>query len=357
MHARLTRLARLMTATILALAALAAVAGSANAQDPTCGNKLCLQTTHSPDSDLPADDFVSQNSVVTYRVEVTNPGTATATKVTLRFELDRNNPNPAMRRLTAVTPLPAGCTEPAPAPAPNVITCSVGSVKPTGDTPIVFLFNVRTPATAALTSSVASITADARASDKGNNPNDPTVEDFEDVPEPVEVRLVDGRSVSAVPNGVTAALDTDADGSGANGIDTRTAKFTLFPVGFSTTANIKDSVGDTFVCPQGLKCPGGGWTEAVIPGPLNDPFAPFVPPSRMDIELVYDVTTLGQGFNLNQYALLHDLDYDASTTDYEQITQLCGSNPVPPCLRQKPMLLPNGDLLVKALVQGNWRYR
>jgi hypothetical protein len=213
------------------------------------------------------------------------------------------------------------------------------------------------PGAAAITSSTARVSADARASDNGNNPNDPTDEDFPDAPELVEVRVVDGAGISAVPNRVDVPLDTDADGSGATGTDKRTAKFTLFADGFSTTANIRDSVEDTFVCPQGLKCPGGGWTEAVIPGPGNNPFAPFMPPSRMDIELVYDVSTLGNGFNLSQYALLHDLDYDASTTNYEQITQLCGPNPVPPCLRQKPMLLPNGDLLVKALVQGNWRFR
>jgi uncharacterized repeat protein (TIGR01451 family) len=334
------RATRLATATIAALAALAGAAGSANA-DPICGNKLCLETTNSP-----AQVFVTQNSVITYRVAVTNPGTATATKVVLRFQLDS--------RVTLVSAPPTGCSQPS---AANLITCTIGSVKPTGASPLVFEFSVRMPGTASFTSSRASISADARASDKGNNPNDPTLEEFSDAPEVIEVRVVDGQGISAIPNGINVPLDTDADGLGATGTDKRTAKFTLFASGFSTTATIDDSVEDNFVCPQGLKCPGGGWTQAVIPGPANNPFAPFLPPSSLDIELLYDVTTLPQGFGLNRYALLHDLDYDASTTNYEQITQLCGPNPVPPCLRAQPMLLPNGDLLVKALVQGNWRYR
>jgi uncharacterized repeat protein (TIGR01451 family) len=321
----------------------------------TPGNKLCLDTSHIQPPDT---TFVTQSSVVTYRVLVANPGTATATKVTLTFTLDITNPPPGQRRMTVLTPLPSGCSAPADAPAPNAITCSLGSVKPSS-TPREFLFNVQMPATAALTSSQARISADARASDKGNNPNDPTAEDFTDTPEVVDVRVVEGLGISAVPNGVTVPLDTDPDGSGATGTDVRTAKFTLVPVGFSTTANIVDSVEDShFVCPSGLKCPGGGWTQAVIPGPGNNPFAPFLPPSRMDLELLYDADSLGNGFNLNHYVLLHDLDHNAATTDYEQITELCaGSNPTPPCLRQEPMLLPNGDLLVKALVQGNWRFR
>jgi uncharacterized repeat protein (TIGR01451 family) len=337
---RSTRFTRLSIALIATLAALGGTAASA---DAACGNKLCLDTTHSP-----TDQFVTQGSVVTYRVAVSNPFTATATKVVLRFALD---PSATL----ASTP-PDGCSQPSSA---NVITCSLGSVKPTGSNPLVFEFSATMPAVAKFTSSTASLTADARASDKGNNPNDPTSETFDDTPEIVEVRVIDGAGISAIPNRVNVPLDTDADGSGATGTDNRTAKFTLFAAGFSTTANIRDSVEDTFVCPQGLKCPGGGWTEAVIPGPLGNPLAPFLPPSKMDLELVYDVTTLPQGFTLNKYVLLHDLDYDASTTNYEQITQLCspGPNPVPPCLRQQPMLLPNGDLLVKALVQGNWRFR
>jgi uncharacterized repeat protein (TIGR01451 family) len=345
---RFARFTRLSIALIATLAAFAAAGGSAQAAAScppgfTAGNKLCLATTHSPDT-----AFVTQSSVVTYRVVVANPGTATATKVSLQFALDPS--------ATLVSTPPSGCSQPS---SDNVITCSLGSVKPTGSSPLVFEFSATMPAVAELTSSTASVTADARASDKGNNPDDPTAESFSDAPEVVEVQVIDGQGISAVPNRVNVPLNTDADGSGATGTDTRTAKFTLFAVGFSTTANITDSVEDNFVCPQGLKCPGGGWTEAVIPGPLNDPFAPFLPPSRMDIELLYDATTLPPGFGVDKYALLHDLDYNASTTNYEQITQLCapGPNPAPPCLRQEPILLPNGDLLVKALVQGNWRFR
>jgi hypothetical protein len=45
------RFIRLIAATIAALAALAGTAISAEAA-PTCGNKLCLETTHEPDSDF-----------------------------------------------------------------------------------------------------------------------------------------------------------------------------------------------------------------------------------------------------------------------------------------------------------------
>ena len=358
---RLSRFTRLSIALTATVAAVAGTAGSAHAAAPcppgfSAGNKLCLDTNH---VQPPGTTFVTQNSVVTYRVLVANPGTATATKVILTFTLDTTNPTPGQRRMTALTPLPSGCSAPAAAPAPNVITCSLGSVKPTGSTPREFLFNVQMPASAAIVSSQARLSADARASDSGNNPNDPTVEDFTDDPEVVDVRVADGLAISGVPNGLTVPLDTDPDGSGATDTDKRTAKFTLVPVGFSTTANIVDSVEDAnFVCPQGLKCPGGGWTQADIPGPQNNPFAPFLPPSRMDLELLYDASTLGNGFNLNQYELLHDLDHNAATTDYEHITELCAArNPTPPCLRENPKLLPNGDLLVKALVQGNWRFR
>jgi uncharacterized repeat protein (TIGR01451 family) len=340
------RFTRLSIALIATLAALAGTAGSAQAAAPcpagfTPGNKLCLATTHSPDT-----AFVTQNSVVTYRVEVVNPGTATATKVTLRFALDPS--------ATLVSTPPRGCSQPSPT---NVITCDLGSVKPTGSSPRVFLFSARMPGAAEITSSQASISADARSSDSGNNPNDPTAEDFSDAPELVEVRVVDGQGISAVPDGISVPLDTDADGSGANGIDNRTAKFTLLAIGFSTTATITDSVADSnFVCPQGLKCMGGGWTESFIPGPagLNDP---FTLPSRMEIELRYDATTIPNGLTPQKYVLLHDLDYDPTTTNYEQIAQVCGANPKPPCLLGQPVILPDGDWLVRALVTGNWRFR
>jgi hypothetical protein len=361
---RSTRSTRLSTALIVTLAALACTAGSAQAAascppggDYTPGNKLCLKTTHSPDSDNPLTDFISQNSVVTYHVEVHNPGPATATKVVVRFELDRRDPpQPNVRRLTFVSPLPAGCTAPADAPAPNVVTCSLGSVKPGT---ITRSFNVRTPATAAFTSSVAGVSADARSSDKGNNPNDPTVEDFEDTPEPVEVRVVDGQSISSVPDGVMVTLDTNPIGLDADPFDVRTAKFRLRAVGFSSTALITDSVPDdnTFVCPQTLKCPGGGWTEAFIPGPdgLKDPFDP---PGTMEVELRYDATTLPPGFSVSKYAMFHDADYnDPDTGELEQIDDLCAPNPRPPCLNGRPFFASDGDFVAKAFVTGNWRFR
>jgi uncharacterized repeat protein (TIGR01451 family) len=337
------RFTRLSAATIAALVVIAAAAVSAQAV-PTCGNKLCLETTHSPGP--PDFPFVTQSSVVTYRVVVSNPGTATATKVTLRFALDPG--------ATLVSTPPSGCSQPS---SSNVISCSLGSVKPTGTSPLVFEFSARMPAVATLTSSTASISADARQNDKQGNPNDPTEEDFSDDPEVVDVRVVEGQAISGVPNGITVPLNTDTDGSGANGVDRRTAKFTLVAIGFSTTAAINDSVDDSnFVCPQGLKCMGGGWTESFIPGPggLLDP---FVVPSRMEIELRYDATTIPPGMTPQKYVLLHDLDYLASTTNYEQISQLCGANPTPPCLIGRPVVLPDGDFLVRALVKGNWRYR
>ena len=334
---RLTRFTRLSIALAAALAALAGVAATAQAV-PKCGNKLCVETTHSP-----ATDFVTQSAVVTYRVAVTSAGTSTATKVAMRFALDPD--------ATLVSDPPRGCSEPS---ASNVISCDLGSVKP--GAPRVFLFSARMPAFAKLTSSTASVSADARASDTGNNPNDPTIEAFDDDPEVVEVRFIDGQGISDVPDGVTVPLDTDPDGSGATGTDKRTAKFTLFAFGFSTTATINDQVEDTFVCPQGLKCPTGGWTEAFIPGPAGL-LSPFVPPSSMEIELRYDASTIPNGLTPQKYVLLHDKDYLASTIDYEQISQLCGANPNPPCLLGRPIILPDGDFLVRAMVDGNWRWR
>jgi uncharacterized repeat protein (TIGR01451 family) len=334
---RLARPTRLMMATIAAFAALAGAGGSANAA-PTCGNKLCLETTHEPDS-----DFVIPGGYIRYRVDVTNQGTATATKVTLTFRLDAQ---------TTLQSSPAGCTQP---PA-TVITCLLGSVKPTPiGRPITFRFLVQAPNSEVSTSALASLSADARQNDKQGNPNDPTEEDFDDAPEVVAIDSRQGLSASVIPEDVEVTLDTDTDRTGATATDKRTAKFVLFADGFSTTAVVNDQVEDTFVCPARLRCPSGGWTEAVIPGPTGL-FAPFAPPSRMELELRYDATTLN-GVTPSKYVLLHDLDYDASTTNYEQISDLCGSNPHPPCLRGRPVLLPDGDLLVKAFVTGNWRFR
>jgi uncharacterized repeat protein (TIGR01451 family) len=340
MLSRFSRFTRLLTATIGVLGVLAGAAATADAA-PTCGNKLCLETTHTPDS-----DFIIPNGYLNYRVDVTNPGTATATKVVLTFTLDP--------RATLVSS-PAGCTQP---PA-TVVTCPLGSVKPTRGKPITFTFVAKMPpdetAANAPISSTASITADARSSDTGNNPNDPTSETFSDAPEVVAVDLRQGVSASAVPNQTEVTLDTDPNGTGATATDQRTAKFRLFPFGFATTATVNDTVQDAgFVCPNKLKCPTGGWTESFIPG-ANGLTDPFISPSIMEIELHYDVSTLPSGLTKKSYVLLHDADYNANTKNYEQISRPCSSNPAP-CL-EDVFFDENGDLVVFALVTGNWRYR
>jgi hypothetical protein len=356
---RFTRSIRLSTALIVTLGALACTAGSAQAI-PTCppGGKLCLETTHSPDTNSPDTPFVTQDSVVTYKVVVSNIGTATATKVTLRFALDiAPPPNPPVpnpsRRVAAVPPLPDGCSVPS-APAPNVITCSLGSVKPTGSNPREFLFNVRMPSRAALlpaTSatiwSVASLTYDARASDSGNNPNDPTPETFSDAAEDVDVSVVEGLATSAVPRGVPIELSTDPDGSGPTDQDKRTAKFTLLANLFSTTAVIDDEVDDaSFECPEKLKCPDGGWTDATIPA-FGNPFAQFL------VELNYDALTVPPGLTEKAYEMLHVDDLG----NLEHISRRCtSSNPAPPCLVDVD-LQKNGDLKAVAKVFGNHRFR
>ena len=349
------RCARLLTATI---AACAAVAGFAASADATCGNKLCLATTHTPDSDPNSDanDFIVPLGYLNYQVEVSNPGTSTATKVVLTFTLDS--------RATLVS-FPTGCTQ----ASAHVVTCSLGSVKPTGSNPLKFTFVAQMPAVETQMdpdgkpvdpiSSTASISADARASDTGNNPTDPTRETFDDEPEKVSVDQRQGLSASAVPDGVDLTLNTDPNNTGPTGSDKRTAKFRLFPVGFATTAVINDEVEDPgFVCPTSptkLKCPSGGWTESFIPG-ANGLTDPFVSPSLMRIELRYDVTTLPAGLSRKNYALLHDDDYNANTKNYEQITRSCSSSTPAPCIEDF-FFLDNGDLVVIALVTGNWRYR
>jgi uncharacterized repeat protein (TIGR01451 family) len=337
---RSNRFIRLSTALIVALAALACTAVSAGAA-PTCGNKLCLETTHEPDS-----DFVIPDGFIRYRVDLTNPGTATATKVTLTFTLD-----PA----TTLISFPQGCTRTAASVSPTVVTCPLGSVKPTGGTPRTFRFLVQAPNTETSTAAVARVSADARQNDKQDNPNDPTGEAFADAPEVIAIDRRQGLSASFVPADTNVTLDTDTDGTGATLTDRRTAKFILRASGFSTSATVEDEVDDTFVCPERLKCPTGGWTEAFIPGP-NGLLDPFSLPSRMEIELRYDESTLN-GAKPNNYVLIHDTDYDPDTTDYELISQLCGPNPRPPCLLGRPVVLDDGDLLVRALVTGNWRYR
>jgi uncharacterized repeat protein (TIGR01451 family) len=343
------RLTRLLTVAIAALAALAAAAGSANAapEDPTCGNKLCLETTHEPDS-----DFVIPNGYLRYRVDVTNPGTSTATKVTLTFTLDQ--------RVTLESS-PAECTQPpATQPPPPLITCFLGSVKPTApDKPLTFRFLVKVPPDETQVdpagkfidplSSTASISADARRNDSGNNPNDPTDEDFSDVAEVVAVDLVDGQSASFIPANRELTLDTDPDNSGATSSDKQFAIFRLLAFNFSTTAVIEDEVEDpSFVCPEKLKCPTAGWVDASIPGLVPDPFA-F--PSKMEIELHYDATALEKGTTEKNYAMLH-LKNDGVL---EPISRRCSSNPAP-CLIDV-ILQRDGDLVAIALGTGNSRYR
>jgi uncharacterized repeat protein (TIGR01451 family) len=304
----------------------------------TCGSKLCIDITHSPAN----VSFVSPNSLVTYTVTVTNPGPNTATKVVLRDTLDPGT--------TLVSTLPAGCTQ-----SSNVITCSLDSVKPTGAAPRVFTFTVRMPAATAVTTNTASITYDARANDKGNNPNDPTSETFTDAPEIVDVKAIEDLANTDVPNGIGVALNTDYDNTTATPADPQTAKIDLLASGFSTTAIIDDDVPDSgFVCPQGLKCTTGGWVEAVVPGPLGL-LDPFRPPSEFKVEIRHDASQIPQGLTESKYVLLHDLDYDATTTDYEQVKRPCSSNP-PPCLINVQKLA-DGDFLVTAQIQGNWRIR
>ena len=334
----LTAAAALLAAIVLSLGWFTATS-SAN----TCGSKLCLDISHSPDNAHPPDNasFVSPGSYVTYTVAVSNPGPSTATKVTLTDALDPDT--------TLVSNLPSGCT-----PASKTITCSLGSVKPTGSEPRLLRFTVSMPTAEGDTSNRATLSYDARASDTGNNPKDPTTETFfED--ESVEVRAVEDLADSVVPNGILLKLNTDYDGKGATPNDPQTAKFDLLASGFSTTASVDDDVPDAgFVCPSGLKCPTGGWVESFIPGPLGL-LDPFNPPSVFKIEIRHDATEIPSGLTRQKYVLLHDKDYDPSTKSYEQIKRSCSSNP-PPCLVDVQVLA-DGDFLVTARVTGNWRFR
>src|SRR5215213_522266 len=329
-----------LTATAALLAAMLLSLGwfTATSSAEECSSKLCLDISHSP-ADVA---FVSPGSFVTYTVVVRNDGPSTATKVVLTDELDL--------RTTLVSTLPSGCSI-----ASNVITCSLGSVKPTGSTPRVFRFTVAMPASARSTSNTASLSSDARAKDTGNNPNDPTVETFSDDPEVVEVQVVEGLANSALPDGIPLDLNTDYDNTGATADDRQTAKFHLVARGFSTTVIVDDDVPDAgFVCPSGLKCPTGGWVESFVPGPLGR-FDPFTPPSEFKIEIRYDSTEIPSGLTRQKYVLLHDKDYDPTTKNYEQIKRSCKSNP-PPCL-DDVQVLADGDFLVTAQVNGNWRFR
>jgi uncharacterized repeat protein (TIGR01451 family) len=306
-----------------------------------CGSKLCLEISHSPAN----VSFVAPNSFVTYTVTVSNPGPTTATKVVLTDRLD-----PATRAV--VSTLPSGCTASSDL---ITITCSLGSVKPTGSAPRTLRFTAQMPASAAHTENVASISYDARANDKQDNPNDPTNESFSLPPDVIEVKAIEDIANSDLPNGLRLTLNTDYDNTGATLQDPQTAKFTLLnriPNGFSTTAVVDDDVPDAgFVCPTGLKCPTGGWVQAVVPGPLGllDPFAP---PSEFKIEIRHDASQIPSGLTESKYVLLHD---NPALPAYEQISRRCSSN-APPCIDDVKKLA-GGDFVITATVTGNFRWR
>jgi uncharacterized repeat protein (TIGR01451 family) len=332
------------------LCALALFAATSSAREE-CGSKLCLDISHSSAS----ASSVSPNSLVTYTVTVRNPGPNTATNVVLTDRLDpatkavteRINPATGARE----SALPAGCTASADL---ITITCSLGSVKPTGNPGLQLSFTVRMPSSSAHTENVASISYDARANDKQDNPKDPTNEAFSHSADVIEVQGIEDIANSLVPTGVPLSLNTDYDGTGATLDDPQTAKFTLLNLlpNFSTTAIVDDDVADPgFVCPTGLKCPTGGWVQAAVPGPIGL-LDPFKPPSEFKIEIRHDASQIPAGLTESKYVLLHD---NPALTQYEQIKRRCGSNP-PPCLEDVQRLA-DGDFLVKAQVTGNFRWR
>ena len=334
------RLTRFSIALIATLAALAGTAGSAQAAAPcdegfTSGNKLCLATTHEP-----AGNFVIPDGYIRYTVHVANPGPATATKATLTFTLDTHT------TLEPTVPLPQGCTRTAPSVSPTVVTCSLGSIKPTGAQPITRSFVVKAPGFETSTSAVARISADARQSDKQDNPNDPTSEDFADAPEVVAVDLVNGQSASFIPQNKEVTLDTDPNHQGATPGNPQSAVFTLFASSFSTAAVIQDEDdAPAFECPKTLKCPSAGWVRASIPGL-------FTFPSSMLIELHYDATAFKDGITESGYVMFHLKD---NATTAEPISRPCSKNP-PPCLVDVD-IDKNGDLTAIAKGTENSRYR
>jgi hypothetical protein len=346
------RLTRLSIALIATLAALAGTAGSANAAFfAVDGNKLRLEMTRSPDS-----GGVSSGGVATYGVTVKSINTSTATKVTLTMTFPAGADVLRQQGPSSCTGVPGAEDEPV------VLTCNLGSVKPSS-TPLSFVFDVQFAQAGTTT---ARISGDARNSDKPGS--DPTPEDISVSDTGLTVDTTDGQGRTLVPQDLPFSLDTDHDDSGAKGSDKRTSKFTFLADTFATTAVIQDEgVEDPFfACPPGLKCPSGGWTEAVIPGASGNPLliqnpGPFMPPNLLRIELVYDVSTLPSNLTTKNYVLLHDRDYDPTTTDYEQIDDKCaGAHPVPPCLEEVRFLAggdQEGDLYVRALVDGNHRYR
>jgi hypothetical protein len=175
----------------------------------------------------------------------------------------------------------------------------------------------------------------------------------------VSVGTQEDAAASAVRKQETLTLDTDPDGTGATGQDVRTAKFIIFANDFFTSAAVDDDVADQgFVCPSGLVCPGGGWIQAVIPGPAFNPLGAFVGKNSIRLLFVDDATLIPRGLTTSNYVLIHDTDYvpgTTSTSPYELISRSCKKNP-PPCLNGVDKLR-DGDFLIDAQVTGNWRYR
>jgi hypothetical protein len=332
------RFTRLSLALIAALASLGGAAASAEAA-PACGKKLCLELSPEPDTNL-----VIPNGNLIYRADVTVPagGTSTATKATLTLELDPN-----VRLVT----FDDRCTQP---PA-DLITCDLGSVKPS-DTPLTLRFFVRMPS-GGTTHSVATLTSDARANDTGTDDGDPTPETVTEGQD-VSVGVQQGHSASAVHRNEKITLDTDPSGTGATDQDVQTARFTILAKDFFTSAAVDDNVQDSaFECPSGFFCPGGGWVQAVIPGPAFDPFGPFIGDNSINLDIRDDASLIPRGLTTSNYVLIHDRDYNdpLHPLALEFITRSCKRNP-PPCLN-KVEKLRDGDFHINAQVTGNWRYR
>lgn len=342
---RSSRFTRLSIALIAALAAFAGAAGSAQGvvTGEPCGNKLCLEMTRSPSDDL--STFVTRSGYVTYTLKVTSSANSTATKTKLRLDL------PTGATVPPSPPLPSNCALETVA-GKFGITCTLGSVKPS-DPPPPFTFNVQLNALAANAVTTATLSYDARNSDTGNTGGDPTLETVI-LTDGVEVQNNDGQARSAIPKGIEVKLNTDAAGQGPTADNVRTAFFTLKALNFATTALIKDQVGDLgFVCPEKLRCPGGGWTEASVPGPLGS-INPFVFPNVFLVELRYDATTVPSGLTEKNYVMFH-MDDDGTLDPPEGISRPCSKNPAP-CLVDVD-LLKNGDLIAIALGTENIRYR
>ena len=127
--------------------------------------------------------------------------------------------------------------------------------------------------------STASISADARSNDSGNNPNDPTARTSTTSRKSVAVDVRNGQSASFVPQSTPAdARHRPRPFKGRTAGNKQSAVFTLLAFNFSTAAFIQDEVPDPpFVCPEKLKCASAGWVRRSIPG------SAFTFPSEMVI--------------------------------------------------------------------------